>query len=144
MNKCKEQQQAISIWFYKICKAGVDADFLHFPPQFFVRLPLLLRPCFTHYVPILFFPTPLKFSKEVWRIPWASHNAQQNENQLQKSEGTKYTRSLVISKVGGGASHGFRRLVAPMHGSPRSHLYIGWQWRDFVPYLCQLIFAAIL
>ena len=22
--------------------------------------------------------------------------------------------------------------------------YIGWQWRNFVPYLCQLIFAAIL
>jgi len=25
-----------------------------------------------------------------------------------------------------------------------SRAYIGWQWRNFVPYLCQLIFAAIL
>jgi len=25
-----------------------------------------------------------------------------------------------------------------------SRLYIGWQWRNCVPYLCQLIFAAIL
>jgi len=24
------------------------------------------------------------------------------------------------------------------------YLYIGWQWRDFVPYLCQLVFGAIL
>ena len=22
--------------------------------------------------------------------------------------------------------------------------YIGWQWRNFAPYLCQLVFAAIL
>ena len=26
----------------------------------------------------------------------------------------------------------------------RSSLYIGWQWRNFDPYLCQLVFAAIL
>ena len=25
-----------------------------------------------------------------------------------------------------------------------SRIYIGWQWRNFVPYLCQLVFADIL
>jgi len=28
--------------------------------------------------------------------------------------------------------------------TPPQVLYIVWQWRNFVPYLCQLIFAAIL
>jgi len=26
----------------------------------------------------------------------------------------------------------------------QNEVYIGWQWRNFVPYLCQLVFAAIL
>jgi len=28
--------------------------------------------------------------------------------------------------------------------SDGSRIYIGWQWRNFVPYLCQLVFAAVL
>jgi len=31
--------------------------------------------------------------------------------------------------------------VAPLLAHP---VYTGWQWRNFVPYLCQLVFAAIL
>ena len=27
---------------------------------------------------------------------------------------------------------------------PRIALYTGWQWRNFVPYLCKLVFATIL
>jgi len=30
------------------------------------------------------------------------------------------------------------------HWMQKVGLYIGWQWRNFVPYLCQLVFAAIL
>ena len=46
----------------------------------------------------------------------------------------------------------FKRHLKTHHSLPLtlpptctySPLYIGWQWRNFVPYLCQLVFAAIL
>ena len=35
--------------------------------------------------------------------------------------------------------------VVNVHSKPNTDfLYIGWQWRNFVPYLCRLVFAAIL
>ena len=35
---------------------------------FVFSLPLLLHPCFTHSLPLLFFPSPPKFNKEVWTL----------------------------------------------------------------------------
>jgi len=31
-----------------------------------------------------------------------------------------------------------------LYNDTTAQLYIGWQWRNFVPYLCQRVFAAIL
>jgi len=41
-----------------------------------------------------------------------------------------YTRSRSL---GAGSRYG------PMAGALRAQLYTGWQWRNFVPYLCQLV-----
>ena len=68
----------------------------------------------------------------------------------------KTTGDLTTYRPGGGETMAVR-LAADLHPSANGSavrtwlccrqpacLYIGRQWRDFVPYLCQLIFAAIL
>ena len=37
-----------------------------------------------------------------------------------------------------------RLAFTNVHDSFSFNIYIGWRWRNFVPYLCQLVFAAIL
>ena len=43
-----------------------------------------------------------------------------------------------------GCLPGYRASLPTYQWQIRLRLYIGWQWRNFVPYLCQLVFAAIL
>ena len=80
---------------------AVDANpWLPFPPPSLPRLPLLLPPTFHPIPDPLFFPSPLKFSKEVWGSTVCfPRRPAKNGSQSQKLEGTKYiwsTRSLKL------------------------------------------------
>jgi len=59
----------------------------------------------------------------------AAHNRLANDRQIGADEETCRTQSPTATWT----TH-----------EQRSRAYIGWQWRNFVPYLCRLIFAAIL
>jgi len=70
----------------------------------------------------------------------ASHNDWQIINELgfvAFISYQKHTACLRAPTTGLGPD----TLIPP---SRRHRVYIGWQWRNFVPYLCQLIIAAIL
>ena len=90
----------------------MDADPLPCPPLSLPSLQLLLQSVSSVPFPALLCFSPLKQAERFWEAMWDSHIAQRKkENQLQKLEGTKCTR---ISTVGGDASHGSRKVVAPM------------------------------
>jgi len=73
---------------------GVDADLLPFPPSSLPRLLLLLPPIFHPFPSLVFFPSPVTFSKEVrGSIVSCLQCPAKNDSQLQKLEGTKYTCS---------------------------------------------------
>ena len=90
-------------------------------PFFFSSVPppssVVAPPMFCPFPFLLFFPSPLKFSQEVCgstvSFPLCPAN---NDSQLHKLEGTKYTRSPWSPKLEGGASHHIR-VVGPMHAT---------------------------
>jgi len=68
---------------------------------------------------LLFVPSvefnSVKFKREVWEALLASRSVQrQNDSQLQKLEGTKYTWTQRSSKIGETLPKGSRRVVAPI------------------------------
>jgi len=82
---------------------GVDADPLPCLPLFISRPPpIIAPPMFQPFSSLLFFPSTLKSSNEVWRssVGFPQCTAK-NDRQLQKLEGTKYTWSPLCPKFEG-------------------------------------------
>ena len=94
---------------------GADADPPPFPPPSLPRLPLLLHQCFTHPIRHFSLLLPLNFARRSGEALLASHGANRKKRQPSVEVGGDQIHLVtVISKVGGDASHGSHRAVAPM------------------------------
>ena len=93
---------------------GVDTDPLSFPPPSLPRLPLLLHPCFPHSLPYSAFLLPLNLvrrSGEPCKLPVVRSEIM---TAFAKVGRDQIHLVHMIYKVGGDASHGSHRLIAPM------------------------------
>jgi len=91
---------------------GVDADPLPFPPPSLPRLPLLLHPSHP-FLSLLLFPSPRKFSKEVWGSTTVSF-PQCPAKRRQPGAKVGGDHIHLVPKVGRDASHGSHIAVAPI------------------------------
>ena len=94
---------------------AVYADPLPFHPQSLPRLSLIVIACFS--VSPITFPTLLSFSPRLnftKEVCFPQHLTTTKWQPVAKAGGDQIQLVLMISKVGGDASHGSHRMVAPM------------------------------
>jgi len=90
---------------------------LPLPPPSLPRLPLSPQPVFYPFPPLLFFPSSVEFSKDVWapakhcKLPIVPSEKMAASCKSWRRPNTLGLRDL---QVGEDASHGSRRAVAPM------------------------------
>ena len=82
-------------------------------PPSLPRLPLSLHPCFAHSLPYSSFFLPLNLAKRSVKALSFPHCPEEKRQPVAKVGWDQIHSVPIISKVGGDASHGSHRLVAP-------------------------------